>query len=268
MSENENQDGIEESAAARVLRGLGDDCAPPPPPPDQEPEHVGFWENFWYHHKWKTIVIAFLLITLTVATVQTCSRETPDVYLLYAGPAYLTPNEARAFQDAVAQVMDDYNGDGERGVMLTDFNYLTEAQIDEKLAQAEADGVELVIDYSGNANARERFDLEIMAGESVICLLDPALYANVKSAGGLLPLSEVLDGIPPSAIDDTGIRFAETDFARYFTAAHVLPEDTVLCIRRVSTMAAFKGKRRVERAHAYHTQLFRALVAFEAPLVE
>ena len=266
MNEEEKRDETEESAAARVLRGLGQDYAPPPP--DHEPEHVGFWENFWYHHKWKTIIIAFLLLTVSVATVQTCSRETPDVYLLYAGPAYLTPNEARAFQDAVRQIMDDYNGDGERGVMLTDVNYLTQAQIDEKLALAEEQGVDLVIDYSGNASARERFDLEIMAGESVICLLDPALYANVKSAGGLMPLAEVLGEVPASALDDTGIRFADTDFAQYFTAAHVLPGDTVLCIRRVSTMAAFKGKRRVERAYAYHTALFCAMVEFSAPAAE
>ncbi|MGN1075200.1 MAG: hypothetical protein ACI4QB_09430 [Eubacteriales bacterium] len=267
MEENEKkppqEEEVPESASARILRGLGQDNAPPPP--DHEPEHVGFWENFWYHHKWKTIIIAAAVLVLTVTMIQTCSRETPDVYLMYAGPAYLTPNEARAVQDAVRQVMEDYNGDGERGVMLTDVNYLTPEQIDEKMALAEAQGVELIFDYAGNASQRERFEVEVIAGESVICILDPALYEDVKKAGGLLPLTEVLGETPPEAIDEYGIRFGETKFARYFTAMQVLPEDSVLCIRRLSTMSAFKGKAKSERIHAYHTALFTSMVRFEFP---
>ena len=252
MEENEKkppqEEEVPESASARILRGLGQDDAPPPP--EHEPEHVGFWENYWYHHKWKTIIIAAAVLVLTVTMIQTCSRETPDVYLMYAGPAYLTPNEARAVQDAVRQVMEDYNGDGERGVMLTDVNYLSPEQIDEKLALA---------------SQRERFEVEVIAGESVICILDPALYEDVKKAGGLLPLTEVLGETPSEAIDEYGIRFGETKFARYFTAMQVLPEDSVLCIRRLSTMSAFKGKAKSERLHAYHTALFTSMVRFEFP---
>lgn len=260
--DRERESEIPESAAARRIKALGLDDIPAA---DGVAVKGDFWENFWYHHKWKTIIISVSLVILLICTMQMCTRESYDVYLMYAGPGYLTPNETRSAQDAVKQVMPDYNGDGQRGVMLSVFNYLNPAQIEEKLAQAEADGVDLSVDYLGNASVLEQYDMEIMSGESVICLLDPDLYESVRYAGGLLPLSEILETVPAEAIDEYGVRFADTDFAKTFSIFTELPEDTVLCIRRVSTMAIFKGQKKTERIHSYHVDLFRQMLAFTAP---
>ena len=43
-------------------------------------------DNFWYHNKWKTIIVSFLLLTLIVCAVQFAGREDADIYILYAGP--------------------------------------------------------------------------------------------------------------------------------------------------------------------------------------
>ena len=69
MSENEKktpvngeeQNDIPQSARAKVMRSLGQDTEARP---EIEVEPVGFWENFWYHHKWKTIIISFVVILL------------------------------------------------------------------------------------------------------------------------------------------------------------------------------------------------------------
>lgn len=250
------------SASARIMRGLGLDKKTEP---EIEVEPVGFFENYWYHHKWKTIIVGVFLLIFLICTLQMCSKETPDVYIMYAGPGFLTANEAREVQNSFRQVMEDYNGDGERGVMLSAFNYLNSAQIDEKLAQAEKDGVELIVDYAGNNDAYERFSLEVMAGESVICILDPGLYAQLKAGGGLMELEEVLGYVPEGALDAYGVRFRATAFSQFFTATHVFPEDSILCVRRVSAMAAFKGQKKTEQAHSYHTALFRSVMEFTIP---
>ena len=104
--------------------------------------------------------------------------------------------------------------------------------------------------------------MEVIAGESVIYLLDPALYESVKAAGGILPLSEVLDTVPSGAIDEYGIRFSDTALYDAVSALQYLPEDTVLCIRKVSTMSVFKGQKKSEEMHARHVELFRQIVAF------
>lgn len=250
------------SASARIMRGLGLDKKTEP---EIEVEPVGFFENYWYHHKWKTIIIGVALLIVMICTVQMCAKETPDVYLMYAGPGFLTANEAREVQNSFRQIMEDYNEDGEKGVLLTSINYLTQEQIDEKLAIAEKEGVDLIIDYGGNNDAYERFSLEVLAGESVICILDPFFYEQLKASNGLMELQEVLEEVPAEAVDAYGVRFRDTEFSRFFTATHVFPEDSILCIRRVSVMSAFKGQAKTERAHAYHTELFRAVMEFSMP---
>lgn len=270
MSENEKktpvngeeQNDIPQSARAKVMRSLGQDMEERP---EIEVEPVGFWENFWYHHKWKTIIIGFVVMLLVVCIAQAGSRDKTDVYVMYAGPGFITANEARQVQDAMKQQMDDYNGDGEKGILLADFNYLSPAQIEEKKALAAEQGVDLTIDNYGNAAVLEQYEMEVIAGESVIYILDPGLYENVKKAGGLLPLTEVLGETPEGAVDEYGIRFSETKFARFYTAMNVFPEDSILCIRRVSTMSVFKGQKKTERLHSWHVDLFTNIVNFQFP---
>lgn len=257
------EENIPESNAARRLRGLGID--PTAESTDSvEVAPVGFWENFWYHHKWKTIIISCLVILLVICTMQMCTQNSYDIYILYAGPGYLTANETLSAQNALKQFVPADGGDGSRDVMLSVINYMNPAQIAEKQALAEEQGVDLYIDLSGNASALERFQMEVVAGECVIYLLDPQLYESVKMAGGLLRLDEVLDEIPESAADEYGIRLADTDLYQSITTLQYLPEDTILCIRKVSTMSVFKGQKKSEEAHARHVELFRQIAAFEA----
>lgn len=253
---------IPQSAAARIMHGLGEDQEQRPEIPV---EKVSFLENFWYHHKWKTIAVVFVAIVVCVCVAQMNARETPDVYILYAGPYGFAQNEVFNIRDAMRQVMEDYNGDGERGIAFSDFFYLNEKQIEQARAEAEAAGVTFYMDMMQNSQTLERFELEVFGGESVICILDPALYEQVKSAGGLLPLSEIFESAPDTAVDAYGIRLADTEFARYFSSMQVLPEDSVLCIRRVSTMSVFKGQKKTEQVHQYHVSMFRSLVEFTFP---
>ncbi len=258
-----NQDDIPESNAARRLKGLGIDPNSSPAD-DIEIAPVSSLENFWYHHKWKTIISVFAAILLVICTMQMCRQNSYDIYVMYAGPGYMTANEVRSAQSAMGQLIPDHNGNGKRDVMLSFINYLSPQQIAEKEALAKEQDVDLFIDRAGNASALERFQMEVAAGESVIYLLDPKLYESIKEAGGLLRLDEVLDEIPDEALDEYGILLSETDFYQSVTALQYMPEDTVLCIRKISTMSVFKGQRRTEELHTRHVELFRQIIAFDA----
>ena len=46
-----------------------------------------WFDNFWYHHKWKTIICLFLVVTILVCTLQMCRREEKgDISVMLAGP--------------------------------------------------------------------------------------------------------------------------------------------------------------------------------------
>ena len=68
--------------------------------------------------------------------------------------------------------------------------------------------------------------------------------------------------MPDGAIDDYGIPARLIPFFEGTPAFSTLPEDTVFTVRRVSTMSAFTGKDKEEKAHARHVAFARALVAY------
>lgn len=264
---NKNEDSESLSNAAKLLKAMGEKN------PESEQEHEDiplakgkWWENFLYHYKWHTIVIAFVTVFLVVSITQLVSKETPDVYVMYAGPYYINSDKNTAVRNAVRQVMsEDYNGDGEKGVMLTDLTFMNDAQVKLAYDEAKQEGVDIAIDMQNNATALERFNMEAFSGESVVYFLDPELYESVKLAGGFLTLEEVLGYVPDSAVDEYGIRLCDIPFGQYFDGVNSLPEETILCIRRVSTMSFLKGQKKTERIHSYHVQLFKDIVNFDFP---
>ena len=80
-----------------------------------------------------------------------------------------------------------------------------------------------------------------------------------------MPLAEIFEDVPDAAYDDCAIVLARTDFGQYFNGVNDLPEDTLICVRRLSTMAKFKGESKTRKAHEANVELFRQVVAFEAP---
>ncbi len=227
-----------------------------------------WFDNFWYHHKWKTLGIFFALFVILVCSLQTCEKEKVDVYVMYGGPQILDGEVLMNFRSALKSVMpEDTNGDGEKyAEVITNFimsKEEIEAARDEALnADSTAD---FYIDPVFMSQNKQKFDNLIVAGEYSVCFLSPYLYEEVKVAGGFMPLAEMFDEIPAGAFDEYGIRLAETDFGSYFPGVNSLNPDTVLCMRRISTMGSFLSKGATEKTYEDSMKLFRALVNYEAP---
>lgn len=233
------------------------------------------FDNFWYHHKWKVIVIGFFAITLLICTMQMCSREEPDAYIMYAGPYKFGQTDTRSFESAFSAIMDDRNGDNKTHAELVDIYILSDEQITGELAKMEADGELAVVNYEMFASNREMFDQQILAGDTVICLLDPHLYESVfvlddngEMQSGFMPLAEVLGYTPEYAVDAYSVRIGDTPMGEYFTVLQGLDEDTRLCVRQLSSFSFLKGQSRTEKYHAYCLDVFRKIFEFEAPVSE
>lgn len=250
------------SNVARVIRATEGDA---PAQPELPPARGNPIANFWYHHKWKVIVIGvFLFIGITLAT-QFFHKSNPDITILYAGPDYITANDNRKFCAALAGIMDDYNGDGEKKVLLNDIIYMTGDQIRAARESAEATGDEFAYNQQANAQTAEQFTYEIMAGDSLLCFLCEDQYETVRAADGFVPLAEIFEAVPDSAIDEYGIRLYDTPFAQYFTISHIFPEETIVALRRVTTLSQVRGQARMEKKLAWHRDLFSKIVNFTFP---
>ncbi len=227
---------------------------------------VALWfENFWYHHKWKTIIISFFTIVLAVCLLQLTENEKLDIEVLYAGPVNITvPHRENIIMAYESVMQGDYNKDGEKNVGLYALFIMSGEQIQNVYDKAEP-SESPYINTQIIAQDKQTFDTEIMAGDSVICMLDPWLYDYVRDAGGFLTLEEVL-GYVPEGTDEygCGIKLSSTAFGQFFSGVSDLPEDTVLCVRRLSTFSQLKGKKQAAEKHEYALDVFRDVMAFAA----
>ena len=158
----------------------------------------------------------------------------------------------------------DYNGDGEKTVIVANLTVMTDEQLKQAMeAASRKTGPAIVLSQYSGAQMDRAFSQEIFAGESVICLLDPSKYEMVKKQDGFLPLAEALGYKPDIAFDDYGMYLKDTEIGQYFELFSRFPEDTILCIRRLSTASVFTGIKKAEQSYEYHLDYFKRLVEFK-----
>ena len=210
--------------------------------------------DFLYRHRALFIIctVAVLLVLLSLK-IFFSGGALADVSMIYAGPVPLYSDTGGAIVSAIRSV---HSGEDAEEIYLTDVLWYSPK---DEAALGDAYSV----DAAENARALMEFREEMTSGECVLMLLSPQLYREVGE--GLLPLSEVFgaDAARISA-DGYSVRLGDTDFYSYFTAAKVLPEDTLICMRDVSKMKIY-GEGRGAEADEKCRSVFRDIVNFVDP---
>lgn len=92
----------------------------PSAPPPQTPQ--GWLENFWYHHKWKVIIGAVLVLTLVVLFGQSLTRVKPDYLICMVTSQGVSVDSDKRLEELLTPYADDRNGDGKVRVEVTCLN--------------------------------------------------------------------------------------------------------------------------------------------------
>lgn len=220
-------------------------------------------DNYWYHNKWPTLIALFLIISIGIMTFQFIGKENYDLSIIYAGPFDPTPVQTASIEGEFGKmVKEDFNGDKKKNCQLNNFFLLTEEQLKEKQAEADKNGVYYYADPIQMNNNRQQFTNQVFAGEAIVCLLDPTWYDLLLEQKAFVPLDEILGEVPDYALDEYSVRLKDTAFAKYFTAFNAFPDDTVLCVRTLSTTTAFKNRKEAEEKYEYNKEFFVSLFEF------
>ncbi|MGI6203023.1 MAG: hypothetical protein ACOYID_06440 [Eubacteriales bacterium] len=227
---------------------------------------INWFKNYWYYYKWRTLIIGFFVICAIVMVPQVITKVDYDIHILYAGPYIFQLGEKEQAEEIFRGLMErDYNGDGQKTVILANMTIMTDEQLKEAMEAAyKRTGPTVILNQYSIAQMDRAFSQEIFAGESVICLLDPSKYEQVKTQNGFLPLVEALGYKPEIAFDDYGMYLKDTEVGQYFELFRKMPEDTILCIRRLSTASIFTGAKKAQQSYEYHLDYFKRLVEFVA----
>ncbi|MBR4256497.1 MAG: hypothetical protein IKQ18_04980 [Clostridia bacterium] len=222
---------------------------------------ISWFKNYFYYYKWHVIIGAFVLFVVVFCVVQCSVQDKYEVYITYAGP----DNIANQFEDIRSSVRAVYTTKDEKNagaISIRDIIWVNE----ELAAQYIRDGI--YYDASQNSDNAQLLFTEIASGNSFIYILDKQQYEKLKGDGAFEPLSDVFgDKQVECAIDEYGIDFKSTAFAKYFECYREWKGDLVLCLRSdtlsESLINRLKGSKQFEKSFKLHRQIFMDIVEFE-----
>ncbi len=224
-----------------------------------------WFHNYWYYYKWPVIGISFALIVVLICTLQMCGTVSADVNLLYAGSYNFVGEGAGKLESAVAGLLpEDYNGDGRKTAAAATLMVYSEAEIADRLREAEEAGEEYVVNAVYFAKEKQKFNQLLMSGEYSIFLIADWLYEETKGTDIFLPLTDALGSRPENAYDDCAMRLSDTAFGQYFSALQNLPDNTLICFRRQGSIGTLLNADRANADYRDALEAFRALMQFSA----
>ena len=228
-----------------------------------------WFENFWYHYKWHSLIALFLVFTITVCTLQMCEKEKYDAYILYAGGHAFAressdgdfPEYVKA-KDSIERFVSDYDGNGESNISFRDLYTPTESELKEKDEESFAERA---------YNDRNALATTMMSGDFFLCFFAPEVFENYNSVGSneASIFCDLTKYIPDgSAIvfyegTKTGILLSSLDFYK-LPGISALPSDTVIAIRNASFSSHLDDRdnnRDLERA----IEIFQKILAYDVP---
>ena len=223
-----------------------------------------WFDNFWYHHKWKTIIISFFAVVVLVCVLQMCGKEKKgDINVVTVGP-YNFISEDSGITDLkkclATYLPADYDEDGVKKVDIVSYTVYSEEQI---VALQQQD---VFVNTANNKIEYDNFYSYLQTGEASILLLDPWLYEEMQ--GKLIDLGSLLGYLPEGAITSTdadgktvcyGVSLGDTALYKENSSMQVLPEDTVICL----VTPLFMGKNSDEAEFAKAKEFVVALIGKE-----
>lgn len=229
-------------------------------------------ENFFYHYKWHTIAVAFVLIVVLICTLQMCDKASYDVLMVYAGSKDVerttsdgsTP-EYVDISTALKNVIGDYDDNGELSVGLNTMFWMSSAEIkswNEENSKKDPEDREELNTLLIQNNHEEITEL-IMYSEYYLWFMSDDLYSDItsKSEGRFMPLDSLVpNGTKVSYCgDDTCAIYLSSTAFYSLPGIKELPEDTVIVLRRLGVGANDSA----EESYENSIKVIKNILSFE-----
>lgn len=224
---------------------------------------IGHWfKNYWYYYKWPVIIAAFFVFVLAFCLLSQVKKEKYDINILYTGPYTYADGEKAGLCSTLAQIMPkDFDQNGQKTVSILNMTAYSDEQWKELVEGV--DDLALLVQYAQYTvdQVSDGFAQQLLAGDTVICLLDPFWYQRASKEDAFAPLSEVLGYTPENLNDEYSIRYEDLEISEYDGLD--LPEDTLLCFRRPSTASALIGKKETVQNYQNSKEMLASILAFK-----
>ena len=223
----------------------------------KENKFLTWFDNFWYHYKWHTIVAIFLIVVLSICIFQMCSKKESDIIITYAGPKDFFSNsqEQININNSLSNEAKEQLGEN-ASVNLNSYLIYSKEQIQDIEKETDENGKQK---YKVNTSqiTKNQSELETFSqlGESYIFFLDPYVYDHLKSQRDTRfeKLTDVFGKTPLGAYDEYAVRLVDTDFYKNNPSLHALPSDTLVCLHSMLVMSTSK------KEYSKHVEYFKKI---------
>lgn len=225
-----------------------------------------WWENYWYHYKFHTILVLFAIFVCTVCFVQCSQKESGDLTVTFAGACGFENAEDR---DNLIEVLNavapkSEQKDEKLSVLLTTYSIFSEEELRARFTDEDGnfDSASFQTAKGFNTDHLKTFGTYLMTGESPVLLTSEFVFDYQNMEEIAMPLSEIYgENLPASAYNEYAVRLGDTDFYRYYKAVQILPADTLVVFIRSYVWGASADK----ELYADYERMFRAIVDFKIP---
>ena len=231
-----------------------------------EKGRFGKWfENFWYHYKWPTIFIAFIITVVLVCTLQMCRKEEYDVHIIYAGSEDVSRlrngdiSEYETLYKSLGEAVEDFDENGKTAFSLETMFMLTteeikaiEAELKEKEQSGEGS---YELDYATLTENNRIFGERIQHSDSYVFLISESVYrkyqiaATADSSSLFVPIRDLAKSSSSLVfLDDSAVYLKSTKFGE-LPGLCDLPDDTLITLRAVGALSTMFDK---EKTNEYY----------------
>ena len=221
-----------------------------------ESKILKWWDNYWYHYKWHTIIGLFVVILIIFVVSQQVNDPKQDTIITYCGSFGFLSEETEDLREAFNRIMpEDFDGNGEKYTEIVRYQFYSEQEL---IADREANDGKGTVNLAYNAKQLSDFNSFMSFGECSIYILSEDMYEYVKTNKTelLKSLSDILDDVPIDAYDEYAVRLKDTPYYAMEPALRMLPEDTLVCI----TAPYHIGSSSDPETYADSVAMFRAIV--------
>ncbi|MBE6666472.1 MAG: hypothetical protein E7603_09715 [Ruminococcaceae bacterium] len=205
-------------------------------------------DNYWYHYKWHTIIVAFFLIIGIISTVQIFNRETYDAYVMYVGGEEIPDTKYYDIMQSLKAVSSDYDGNKEHKINFGKMAFISDPENN----------------MASTINSPTvQFLSNLVVQPYYIYLMDVEVYKLYKDSGVFVPISELMTDVPEDwYYDETAVYFDKTDYANSFAGVDKLGENTLLVIK-IMPYASSKRVAAAERtSYENHLDMLKNILSY------
>ena len=222
-------------------------------------------DNYWYHYKWPTLVVAFFLLVGVVCFTQCATSEKYDLVVCYTGDAAISKDQQQKLLEILNSLAPDAKkGEGKQSVGLTRYLIYDPEKLKETCTDDE--GKQDVTAYTAanqtSSNHFKNFDTYVATGDCAVYFVSEYVYSKRPDLGKSMmrPLESIYGSeLPACAYDAYAIRLSETAFYQYYQdVLDFLPEDTLILIPARTVFVS-------EETYADYEALYLAILNFKAP---